>query len=192
MFFFFYHVFSPKKFIFEIISNFIKKEYTFKTLNVNNTKTLNILTNKEEDIIGINENINIYTENIDIYEKYNNIYYRLPRVINYFKAYNKEKLLTNDIGSINKYINNNEMITDIYSNVTNIYTLYYLHELGIKKVSISPELSFNESIKPFLETASCSSSPLNFLCLIGLVLLDWIRAIVSILGALILLLLLLL
>lgn len=127
-------------------SNFIKKEYTFKTLNVNNTKTLNILTNKEEDIIGINENINIYTENIDIYEKYNNIYYRLPRVINYFKDYNKEKLLTNDIGSIFKYTKNNEVITDIYSNVTNIYTLYYLHELGIKKVSISPELSFNESI----------------------------------------------
>lgn len=129
-------------------NDFIKKDFDYKKLNIIPTNELSIFTNEEKDIEEYcNNNINIYTENKDIYKKYENTYYRLPRVINNFKEFKNERLLTNDIGSIFKYKYNNEIVSDIYSNVTNIYTIAFLLENGVKKVSISPELSIKESIE---------------------------------------------
>lgn len=122
---------------------FIKQEPFFKTYNINLTNKLNILIDKDEDYINI-KNINYYTENKELYLKYKdnyNIYYRLPRVINNDLNIKNEKLLVNDIGYINKLNNNNEIHSDIYMNVTNIYTLEYLISRGISTIGISPELT---------------------------------------------------
>jgi len=128
--------------------DFIKREYIYNKLNIETTNQLSIYSNNEKDYILLNKkNIIFYTENNDLYNKYQNIYFRLPRVINNFSNYKDEQLLTNDIGSIKKYIKNNNLITDIYSNVTNIYTLAYLLEMGIKKVALSPELTIEECYK---------------------------------------------
>lgn len=139
----------------KITTNFIKKEFSLNKTQNNVTKELGILIEREEDYLLLNkkENIVFYTSNLKLYKKYkdNNIYLRLPRVIDNFNEYNNEKLLLNDIGSINKYCSNNIIFSDIYANVMNIYTVKYLTELGVKKIGISPELT-NEEIENLYET----------------------------------------
>jgi len=127
---------------------FIKKNIDFKKLNIELTENTNILTDNEESIKKYSNQHSIYTNNYTLYKKYSetkNILYRIPRIINRFENYNNEKLLTSDIGTIYKYKNNNLIYSDIYMNVTNIYTVELLLNMGVKCVSISPELKIEEA-----------------------------------------------
>ena len=144
-------------------TEFKKVDYNYKKSNITETKSISILIDTEQDYLNLNKfNLNFYTENKEIYEKYKNnknIYFRLKRVINDFEEYKNEKLLINDIGATNKYKDKNEIITDIYSNVTNCYSAKILSELGVKRIGVSPELSIEEAnnlyetyIKVFNET----------------------------------------
>jgi putative protease len=54
-----------------------------------------------------------------------------------------ERYLVNELGSVYKYRNDKELIGDAYLNVTNQFTLAKLYELGLKRVTLSPELSFS-------------------------------------------------
>ena len=129
-------------------TNYKKIEPIFNKVKIDNTNTLNILTNKEEEYKELNKyKVNFYTENLILYKKYKdnkNVYLRLPRIINNNINFKNENLLINDIGTITNLSNKNNIISDIYRNVTNIYTINYLHELGVKKVGLSPELNINE------------------------------------------------
>ncbi len=128
--------------------NYVKKEPVFNIKKINTSNKLNVLIDKEEDY-SFKQSVNYYTEDINIYEKYKtnkNIYFRLPRVVKGNISYKNDNIILSDIGTLYKNSNNN-MIIDIYGNVTNIYTLAYLYELGAKKVGISPEFSTKESYK---------------------------------------------
>lgn len=144
-------------------TEFKKVDCNYKKSNITETNSISVLIDTEQDYLDLNKfNLNFYTENKEIYEKYKNnknIYFRLKRVINNFEEYKNEKLLINDIGAINKYKDNNEINTDIYSNVTNCYSAKFLSELGVKRIGVSPELSIEEAnnlyetyIKVFNET----------------------------------------
>ena len=50
----------------------------------------------------------------------------------------KDNLLVGELGSINKYQN---VISDYSLNVTNSYTVAYLHSLGVKRITLSYELN---------------------------------------------------
>lgn len=131
---------------------FIKKECNFTSKQTKITNTINILIDNEEDYIFLNNNkkIAFYTEDKTLYNKYkknNNIYLRLPRVTNNKMDYHEENLLITDIGSINKYKANNDLYVDIYSNITNRYTVKFYKDLGIKKIGLSPELTTKETIE---------------------------------------------
>ena len=144
-------------------TEFKKVDYNYKKSNITETNSISIIIDNEQDYLDLNKfNLNFYTENKVLYEKYKNnknIYFRLKRVINNFEEYENEKLLINDIGATNKYKDKNEIITDIYSNVTNCYSAKFLTELGVKRIGVSPELSIEEAnnlyetyIKVFNET----------------------------------------
>ena len=127
-------------------TSFKKNIPAFYINKVELTNKLNILIDKEEDYINCSK-INFYTENKELYLKYknnNNIYLRIPRVLKNDTNYNNEKILLNDIGYLNKLKDYNEIITDIYMNVTNIYSIEYLLSKGINMIGISPELSFDK------------------------------------------------
>ncbi len=130
--------------------NFIKKEYIKETVKVKLTNNINILTNNEEDYKLFNNfpNIKFYTSNKHLYSKYkNNSCLRLERVQNKEVNYNNENLLITDIGSIYHYKKDNSVESDIYTNITNMYSVHYLTKLGVKNIGISPELSYEEIIK---------------------------------------------
>ena len=55
-----------------------------------------------------------------------------------------ENLLLTELGDIHKYPKNNNCISDYFLNVVNSYSINFLEKKGIKKVTLSPELSLNQ------------------------------------------------
>ena len=84
----------------------------------------------------------IYTDNYELYCSLNldNLYLKLPRVINSYRDYNL-RLLVGEFGSLYKYSN---VDTDFSFNVVNSYSVAFLHSIGVNKVTLSYEL---DSIK---------------------------------------------
>ena len=98
---------------------FIKKEYCIK---LNDYKK----ENKYSKLIG---------------NKLDNII-KIPKVIDNYNGYNKDQeYLVGELGSLNKL---NNIITDYSFNVTNSYTVALLHSLGVKRITLSLELSDKE------------------------------------------------
>ena len=99
---------------------FIKDKYTIK---LNNYKK----ENKYSKLIN-----NILDDNI----------IKIPKVIDNYNSYSKDNLyLAGELGSLNKLTN---VITDYSFNVTNSYTVALLHSLGVKRITLSLELSDKE------------------------------------------------
>ena len=53
----------------------------------------------------------------------------------------KKRVLVSELGSIYKY---KDVVTDFGLNVTNSYTVAFLHSLGVNKVTLSYELNYNQ------------------------------------------------
>lgn len=107
---------------------------------------LSVLVRSEEQLkVCLENNIsNIYVTDYDLYNKYksyNNVYYRLDRVMNNYLDYKNERLLVGELGSVYKYGSNNEIIADYYLNVTNHYSVKLLEQNGVKRVTLSVELN---------------------------------------------------
>lgn len=103
------------------------------------------------------KNLNIYIQDLRDYEKikeknYHEIYMdkdlfdiiddnrkvlKIDRVITKYPTYN-DYILVGDLGGVNKYKN---VYTDFSLNVTNAYTVGFLHSLGVKKVTLSYEMN---------------------------------------------------
>lgn len=96
------------------------------------------------------KNINyIYVEDLNLYNKIKNdsrAILLLPRVIQNYEVENIP-LMLGEFGGLNKYQN---VHTDVYFNVTNSYTVAFLHSLGANKITLSYELDFNQ-IKDIIE-----------------------------------------
>ena len=78
------------------------------------------------------------------YEKYkdlSNIYYKVPRVNDNYQKFANAKLLVSEMGSVIKYRSNNYLIGDYSLNVTNSQTIKKLNQLGLRRVTLSPELT---------------------------------------------------
>lgn len=134
----------------DVNSDFVKKTFKKEVLNIELTNTINVLIDNENDYNQLKDlpKIKFYTSNINLYSKYkNNMFLRLNRVQNKEVNYKNENLLITDIGSIYHYKNNNYVNSDLYTNVTNIFTIHYLTKIGVKNIGISPELNFEETIK---------------------------------------------
>ncbi len=86
----------------------------------------------------------IITENISLYNKYsNNITYLNPRI-------ESNKLIDGGIQNYN-ILNNNYLFTSNYMNIYNSNSVLFYHNLGIKYIGLSMELSVNE-MKQLIDT----------------------------------------
>ena len=129
-------------------SNYLKIETptTPKKVLKDTKKRINALVRNEEQLLAcLDNNIDlIYIEDKLLYEKYKekgNIYLKLPRVMLKHPDYNNEKLLITEIGSLEKYYQNNELIIDYTNNVTNRETVNLLEAKNPKLITISPEIT---------------------------------------------------
>lgn len=111
--------------------------------NVPNYKKINAYSylSDDEKEIDINKYKYIYTDNYELSKKNNNIIYRIPKVNVEYKETNK-KVLVGEIGSLYKYQNTH---TDSTFNVVNSYSVAFLHEIGVEKITLSYELDINKT-----------------------------------------------
>ena len=129
---------------------YIKKEYNNNVLEFNEDKGYSYLINNIDDYNNIKDKAkDIITDNIDLYNEImldEKVVLKIPRVMYEYPNYNV-KVLIGECGSIDKY---NDKISDFSFNVANSYTVAFLHNQNIKRVTLSIEL--NESqIKKLVE-----------------------------------------
>lgn len=117
-----------------------KKEYSIELPNFKMEKNKNVLIDRKEDYSDVYNYI--YVDNEKLYNELNkdNVILRLDRVNEYLKDYNYP-LLVGELGSVYKYKN---ICTDFSLNVVNSYTVAFLHSIGVKRVTLSYELNYNQ------------------------------------------------
>ena len=81
----------------------------------------------------------IYSDNLQLVKKFPFIYYQTPRI--YDKTVFPNKLLVTDIGLIS---DKKDIISDYALNVSNIESILYLQKLGVKKITLSVEVTLDE------------------------------------------------
>ena len=131
-------------------TKYLKSSYAIKLKNYDTYKNTNILINTYEKYLKYKDKYDtIIVDNMKLYDKISNssIVYRMDRINEKLKDYSC-KLLVNDLGSVYKYKN---VDTDFSLNITNSYSVAFLHSLGVEKVTLSYELSYKQ-IKQLVET----------------------------------------
>ncbi len=117
-----------------------------KIQKASNDYYISALARSEEQVnILLELNVDfIYVTSEELYNKYRDkgVILRLDRVKNSFADYKGYELLIGETGSL-KYIKNNLVSTDYYLNVVNSSYVNYLTSLGVKKITLSPELSID-------------------------------------------------
>ncbi len=124
------------------------KAYSIELPDFNKERKMNVLLETKEDYLFSKKHHfdNVYTDNVDLYYTIENCILKLPRVMNKFPIH-QETLLVSELGSIYQYDN---VETDFSLNVTNSYTVAFLHSLGVKKITLSYELT-KEQIRDIVE-----------------------------------------
>lgn len=125
----------------EVIINEVSKP---SVINTNDSIEISCLVRTKEQLEAcLEENIKcIYVDNLSLYNEYKNnpnIYFRVSRVNNKYIDYSNTNLMIGELGSINKYKDNNILVSDYFLNVANSYYVDYLRSIGIKKIVLSIE-----------------------------------------------------
>lgn len=131
---------------------FVEKASIFKQEKkeeLTNKFNLNVLVRNEEQLkVCLAKNVHaIYVTDINLYQKYkekSNIYLRLSRVKSNFPNLRGEKLLVGETGSLHKYGEYNEVVTDYYLNVANSSSIRVLESLGASRITLSIENSIEQ------------------------------------------------
>lgn len=122
--------------------NEIKDNYKEET---NYSFEISVLARTEEQVeVSISSNVDRIYVDEQLWNKYKNnpkIYLRLPRVVTNYKI-ETDKVLVTELGGIHKYQGAN-MISDYYLNVVNNYSIKYLIDKGVKRVTLSPEINYD-------------------------------------------------
>lgn len=129
----------------------IKRNIIINKYNLNYQKDTNynievslLARTKDQVQAALDMNIDrIYVDSW-LYQEYkdnNKVYLRLPRVVNNYN-YDSNNILATELGAIYKYKNTN-LISDYYLNVVNNYSIKYLLDKGVKRVTLSPEINYN-------------------------------------------------
>jgi len=104
-----------------------------------------LVRNEEQLISCISENIDsIYVADNLLFNKYKehpNVYLRTDRVATSYLDYKNFNILATELGAINKYSSNNNVVCDYYLNINNNNSITLLEKLGVKRVCLSPEIN---------------------------------------------------
>ena len=126
----------------KIKNNYKRINIQFKNTKVKITNDILFEVQNENQLSYILDNTNYkcYVNSIKIYNKYKNnsrVIFKMPRINNFNLL--KENTLVCEIGELTK-----NTFTDTYFNVVNSYCVNYLHSIGVKKVTLSYELTIDE------------------------------------------------
>lgn len=127
------------------VKNFKERSVSFDKLNIVTTSYKTVLVDNEEDFINcVNNYDRVYITNLDVFNKYsskyNHIYYsERSNMLNI--SFEERNLVSNMCIPVN------DSIADYTFNVYNRFTVYYLHSLGYKTVTLSPELTYEEILR---------------------------------------------
>lgn len=119
-----------------------KSNYHITVPDFDITREKSIFVRSMEAYENLNETYDYLYLEEDLFEKIEDSkkILKLPRVMNHFNNYH-DKLLVGELGSINKYKN---VCTDFSLNITNSYGVAFLHSLGVKRVTLSYELTYDQ------------------------------------------------
>lgn len=130
---------------------FKKKNYLLDERKIQHNDSIlkiNVLVRNEEQLkIVLKEKINnIYVDSLELYNKYKkikNIFYRTERTENKYRNFKGNNILATEVGAINKYAHNNNVVSDYFLNIINNSSLNCLIKKGVKLVTLSVESSFD-------------------------------------------------
>ncbi len=126
---------------------FLKNDKEFKQLETSASKEKSAVVRTQEALdtcLALSFD-RIYVDNKDLYSKYqnhSNIYYKIPRCTRCPSSLEQQRNLVSDYYDFTS--KSNTYVSDYTLNVTNIYTVYYLHKNNVKTVNLSVELNANE------------------------------------------------
>ena len=126
---------------------FLKNDIEFKQLETSASKEKSAVVRTQEALdtcLALSFD-RIYVDNKDLYSKYqnhSNIYYKIPRCTRCPSSLEQQRNLVSDYYDFTS--KSNTYVSDYTLNVTNIYTVYYLHKNNVKTVNLSVELNANE------------------------------------------------
>jgi len=128
-----------------------KKEYNIEVEDYKKTKNKTVKINSLEqyELIKNKDFESIYTDRIDIYIQINSdsrVKFIQQRVMKNYRNMDSITMI-NELGSLNFYKN---VETDVYFNVVNSYAVAFLHSMGVKKITLSYELTI-EQIKTLID-----------------------------------------
>ena len=130
-------------------TNYKKEEYNICVDNFEKINNRNILISTYEKYLKVRNNYDIiYIDNEEEFNKIddNKCILKLNRINEHLKDYNTH-LLVSDLGSVYKY---NNIDTDFSLNVSNSYSVAFLHSIGVNKITLSYELNYKQ-IKKLVE-----------------------------------------
>ena len=129
-------------------NNMVNFKYEKKIIDESND-SVSVLVRNEKQLKLVLGKCRIYTKDYNLYKKYKgkNVFYKLPRIMNKFPDFKNENLLVSELGGIYKYCHDNYVIADYPLNITNSETVHFLHSLGVKISTISPEVTDYEMEK---------------------------------------------
>lgn len=130
-----------------------KNSYNIVLPDFNIKQTLNYYINSYNQYNKIKDKSidNIYVQDKYLFEQLKvdkRVIKKLSRVLEEHINYDS-KLLVGEVGSLNFYENNN-LETDFSLNVVNSYTVAFLHSIGVKKITLSYELT-DEQIQKLID-----------------------------------------
>ena len=121
-----------------------EQDYKIKKESNKVDTKINIFIKNEdqlEEVIKFNID-SIYTDNRNLYDKYKDkydIYLKLERVDTIKESYSNERLLIENTSQINRFKDNNKLVTDTYLNIVNSYSIDYLNKNNIDRITLSYE-----------------------------------------------------
>lgn len=124
--------------------NVSQKNMEYQEKKIENYEITILARTKEQIEAALRSNVNRIYVDKELWEQYSyndKIYLRLPRVSQEYSIDTKNVLVT-ELGGIHKYKNSN-MISDYYLNVVNNYSIKYLLNKGVQRVTLSPEINYN-------------------------------------------------
>lgn len=124
--------------------NYLKSNYYCEVPNFKPQRDLNVLLEDSKFYQQIKDYKinNIYSDDLVFVQNTSDsrIILKLPRVINEFVQYDYP-LMIGEIGSLSQ---KKKVVSDFSFNVTNSYTLAFLHSLGLERVTLSYELEITD------------------------------------------------
>ena len=125
-------------------TDFVKKEYSIDLPNFEKENNTNILIDSINQYNSLDKNNYKYIYSVN---KIDNTILKLPNIINNYDNL-KGKYLISEIGALNKL---KDVDSDYNLNVVNSYTVAFLHSIGVNKITLSYELSYDD-IKLLINT----------------------------------------